>query len=224
MKLLFTKIEDKDYISALNILYRKLNAFEQQLVNQYKFDKCRAIEAISILLKKFVIEKIFNLKKYRIIKNNYGKPYIENYYDNYFNVSHSENHVVSAVSEVEIGVDIEFVKPFRDFIDIAKRFFSINEYTYLTSIKNEKEQIEVFYKIWTKKESFIKAIGQGVSLGLDKFDVPLNISDGNILNYMGSKWYFTEVKSFDRLFPAAICEKGKFTGNLNLEYIDITHL
>ena len=104
----------------------------------------------------------------------HGKPIIEQEgADLQFNVSHSRNlgligfHVGSP-----IGVDIESVKHSGDLEQVARRFFSANEVSSLLSLP-EKEQITGFYNCWTRKESFIKALGHGLSFPLDQFEVSL---------------------------------------------------
>nr|WP_237391871.1 4'-phosphopantetheinyl transferase superfamily protein [Paenibacillus dendrobii] len=86
----------------------------------------------------------------------------------HFNISHSGEWVVCALDSLPVGVDVEEIKeaPF----EISKRFFSREERTFLF---NEAEEVrnESFYYIWTLKESYIKAIGQGLSYGLESFTV-----------------------------------------------------
>ncbi|MEX0290249.1 MAG: 4'-phosphopantetheinyl transferase superfamily protein [Flavobacteriaceae bacterium] len=106
--------------------------------------------------------------------NKYGKPELEANPGLKFNVSHSEDIVILGFSKARlIGVDVERVKPFADLLKIAANYFSNSELDRLNLIPSE-EQPRAFYRCWTRKESFIKAIGDGLSFPLDKFSVTLD--------------------------------------------------
>ena len=108
--------------------------------------------------------------------NPYGKPFLRkrDISDSiYFNVSDSDDYVVYAFSRVgEIGIDIEKILPDFATQEVAKRFFSDHEVSALRSLP-EKDKIEAFFNCWTRKEAFIKAIGEGLSYPLKDFDVSL---------------------------------------------------
>lgn len=90
-----------------------------------------------------------------------------------FNASHSHELAVYAfVEDCEIGVDVEYVK--EDFAteDIARHFFSAYEVETLTGLP-EAERAVAFFRCWTRKEAYIKALGSGLSHPLDEFDVTL---------------------------------------------------
>lgn len=90
-----------------------------------------------------------------------------------FNASHSHELAVYAfVQEHEIGVDVEYVK--EDFAteDIGRHFFSADEVETLTGLP-AAERTAAFFRCWTRKEAYIKALGSGLSHPLDEFDVTL---------------------------------------------------
>lgn len=104
-------------------------------------------------------------------KNEFGKPYLE---DNpiYFNISHSGQWVVGAVSDCPVGIDVEEVKVAKSAkLDIAQRFFSEEEYRWLTSFNDEVLCQKMFYMLWSGKESYIKMIGEGLSIPLNEFEL-----------------------------------------------------
>jgi 4'-phosphopantetheinyl transferase len=88
-----------------------------------------------------------------------------------FNVSNAGDLALFAVTlRREIGVDLEQVKPMPDGLDIARRFFSAPENEVFAAVP-EAERDVVFFHCWTRKEAYIKAVGEGLSMPLDRFDV-----------------------------------------------------
>jgi 4'-phosphopantetheinyl transferase len=90
-----------------------------------------------------------------------------------FNVSHSGGHALLGFARGrKIGLDIEKIR--RDFgtSEIAERFFSEAERSALRDLPQEQKH-EAFFRCWTRKEAFIKALGEGLSHPLDQFDVSL---------------------------------------------------
>ena len=88
-----------------------------------------------------------------------------------FNLSHSSGLAVIAVSSGRaVGVDIEKVSPKPECLEIARRFFSEREYQALSAI-GESERQRAFFACWTRKEAFVKAIGDGLSYSLPEFSV-----------------------------------------------------
>ncbi|MBN3526938.1 4'-phosphopantetheinyl transferase family protein [Paenibacillus apiarius] len=94
----------------------------------------------------------------------HGKPYAASHPEFHYNVSHSGDWVVCAVADLPLGVDIEQIRPIE--LSIAERFFAASETEAILSLR-EPERLSMFYKIWTLKESFVKAEGTGLSVPLD---------------------------------------------------------
>ncbi len=90
-----------------------------------------------------------------------------------FNVAHSHNLALFAFCyDSVIGVDVEKIRPFPDAEQIAARFFSDHENKTFQTIP-AAQRYAVFFHGWTRKEAFIKALGEGLSYPLDQFDVTL---------------------------------------------------
>jgi len=108
--------------------------------------------------------------------NEFGKPSLspkQNNAELYFNLSHSKNFMsVGFVKNSMIGLDVELMKPLKDHLKIAKRFFSVSEFELLSSFPGEKI-LHGFYSCWTGKEAVIKLSGEGLSFPLKEFDVEL---------------------------------------------------
>jgi 4'-phosphopantetheinyl transferase len=104
--------------------------------------------------------------------NEYGKPALQGY-NLEFNLSHSGERALVAVSLARrVGVDVEHIRPDLELIKTADRFFSQNEVTELMALPPHQHQI-AFFNCWSRKEAYIKALGLGLSLPLDSFDVSL---------------------------------------------------
>ncbi len=113
-------------------------------------------------------------EKFSFRYNEYGKPMLaEDSKQLRFNVSHSGGIALYAVTcEREVGIDVEQIRPDFAETSIAKRFFSPAEVAEFCDL-GIHEKKEAFFCCWTRKEAFIKATGQGISFGLDNFDVTL---------------------------------------------------
>ena len=88
-----------------------------------------------------------------------------------FNVSHTDGLALLAfVRTRDIGVDVEKIKAATDAKKLAERFFSDRERSFLESLSGE-ELHAAFFRCWTRKEAYVKARGEGLSLPLHQFDV-----------------------------------------------------
>lgn len=91
-----------------------------------------------------------------------------------FNISHSTDLAVFAFTlDCEIGVDVELIRPIADMTSIAERFFCREESAELLSLPDHKRQ-RAFFLCWTRKEAYIKALGNGLSEPLDTFRVTVD--------------------------------------------------
>lgn len=90
-----------------------------------------------------------------------------------FNLSHSQDLVLYAVTcDREIGIDLEQVRQISEAEQIAESFFSAQEKAVFRALPPSKRQ-EAFFNCWTRKESFLKAIGDGLARPLKQIDVSL---------------------------------------------------
>jgi len=101
-----------------------------------------------------------------------GKPYLADNRELFFNVSHSAGTVAFISSEKgETGVDVEEVRD-RDCLNLARHFFSTGEIRALEREKTPEEMVELFFRIWTQKEAYLKGTGKGLPGGLKHYTVP----------------------------------------------------
>ena len=106
-----------------------------------------------------------------------GKPYLTadcNPLNLQFNLSHSENMAIVGISrDRPIGVDLEKIRPMENAEQLAERFFCASEYALLTQAIPE-ERDKLFFQLWTAKEAYLKATGEGISGGLNQIEIALN--------------------------------------------------
>jgi 4'-phosphopantetheinyl transferase len=90
-----------------------------------------------------------------------------------FNLSHSHGTALYAVTRGrEVGVDLEFIRGDLEAEQIAERYFSHREIVTLRALPTSLQKYG-FFLCWTRKEAYIKARGEGLSMPLDQFDVSL---------------------------------------------------
>jgi 4'-phosphopantetheinyl transferase len=97
-----------------------------------------------------------------------GKPHVDNLPGIHFNISHSGHYVVCAVAPVEIGIDVERVRKVN--LRVAERFFSDKEISDLMAC-DEEDRTHYFITLWTIKESYLKAVGRGLTQHLNSFTI-----------------------------------------------------
>lgn len=131
-----------------------------------------------------------------------------------FNVSHSGDMALLAFARGRtVGVDVEKVREDFDHEAIARRFFSEEEQRQLAALP-AAERHEGFFRCWTRKESFIKALGSGLSLPLDQFDVSLTPNERNALLATrpdateAARWLMQDLP-VDAEYVAALCVRGQ---------------
>lgn len=147
---------------------------ERTRADRFYFEVDRSRFTIGRALSRLLLGHCLGLPFDRLAfgKSGHGKPYLQGESGINFNVSHSGEVVLLALARGrELGVDVERIRPDMVTADIAERFFSEHECQELASVADGKERHEAFFACWTRKEAYIKAIGDGLSLPLHQFDV-----------------------------------------------------
>ena len=101
-----------------------------------------------------------------------GKPYLAGDGVPFFSLSHSGKLTLIGVSSIELGLDCEKVRHLESYREIAQKHFSEHEFAGLDGLA-ESDRLLAFYRCWTRKEAYIKALGEGLTMGLDTFDVSI---------------------------------------------------
>jgi 4'-phosphopantetheinyl transferase len=150
-----------------------LTESEINKINNYKTQLLRNRQIVSKAILKKTISEYLNIDILEIeySLNKYGKPFLNkslNHSSLNFNISHSENIGIFAFSLDDIGIDVEKIKEISNLGEVKEITLTDFEQKWYNNLDKEV-QTEIFYKVWTIKEAFLKAIGKGFSFS------PLNI-------------------------------------------------
>jgi 4'-phosphopantetheinyl transferase len=156
-----------------------------------------AHKLLAVCLKNKGIEYNSSVK---IIKGTLGKPSLAEHPDIHYNLSHADGITGCYIGKNECGIDVEGVRAYRP--KVMKRAFSETE-TALVENAPEAERDMIFFRLWTLKESYAKAIGIGVSYPLNT--VEFSFRDNEIITNV--KGYSFRQYIIDNSYVAAICEK-----------------
>ena len=148
----------------------------------------------------------------------HGKPVLANNHqcaDITFNVSHSNDLALIAISQKHhLGIDIEKINHESKHDQLITRFFSNAEQTEFQSIA-KTNKARAFCACWTRKEAFIKAIGDGVSYGLDKFDVTVdpenNTPEIYLHNPSGDTWSAVNLPINDEYMACLVSDRDSLS-------------
>ncbi len=154
--------------------YDKIYKEKKEKIAKYKnnITKVRSIIGEIILSELLTKNKLsYNDLKYNI--NEYGKPYIKNK-NLFFNISHSFDYVVVAISNNEIGIDIEKVR--KTSLNIINKIATKKEKKYILSTPNKIN--ERIFKIFTLKEAYFKMLGKDLKKLLE---IEFIINNNNVV-------------------------------------------
>lgn len=134
-------------------------------------------------------------------RNGQGKPFLKNGGGLEFNVSHSRDRLLIAVTQKRaVGIDIEFRRSGVHMAAIAERWFSPAERTFF---KTADDPEQVFFDIWAKKEACVKALGTGIFKELGSFTVPCGKTTGQPVFSEDRAWVFQSL-AIDPTYAAAL--------------------
>lgn len=162
--------------SHVHALLKTLTSDEVEKAQRFRFsrDRRRFIVARGVL--RAILSKYLGLEpgRLRFCRNPYGKPFLAGEHGEselHFNLAHSDCMALYALAlRRNVGVDLERVRSNFSHEPIAAGFFSKWESTILGALPKGK-QSEAFFNCWTRKEAYVKAKGEGLSIPLDEFEV-----------------------------------------------------
>lgn len=157
-------------------LFDTLSPDECLRANRYYFRRDSDDFVVARGVLRNVISRYLNIsaREIRFSHNRYGKLRLRSCDTPLcFNVSHANGMALYAVGHARaVGVDIEYVRQDRLNDEIARRFFSVDEVAALRTLPSDL-RTTAFFNCWTRKEAYIKALGEGLSHPLDSFTVSI---------------------------------------------------
>lgn len=152
-----------------------LSADEADQAAGYRFESDRNRFILRRGLLRLILSGLSGVSPRRLVfkRLSAGKPVLEGPGDLEFNASDTRGMgLIGAARGAPLGIDVERIRLDQDHLRVAERFFSAAERRALQSLPQDR-QGEAFFLAWTRKEAYIKALGGGLSLPLDQFDVAL---------------------------------------------------
>lgn len=133
-------------------------------------------------LLQLMLEREYGISEYSIGRTSHGKPYLESHPHIKINLSHCKGMAVCAAGDVTLGVDCEGIRKLRE--GVVRRVCTPAE----TDMLRESQSPDLtFTRLWTLKESFVKAVGRGVSYPMKKAEF-LFEGDSIITNIKGASF------------------------------------
>lgn len=181
-------------------LGRSLSLQEQARAKRYRFDLHRRRFIIGRGALRYLLSDVIgcDASELTLVAQPAGKPAI--CAGPAFNVSHSEQHLLIGIAaEGRLGVDIEVRREHDDAMALARCHFCAEEIAALEAFPPEQLSA-AFLRIWTRKESLLKALGVGLSQSLDGISVDAGTGQGNCLRRSGIDQidpHLWSVQSFD---------------------------
>ncbi|WP_028403112.1 4'-phosphopantetheinyl transferase family protein [Ectobacillus panaciterrae] len=218
------EINLSEWILDLDILDKEERiTYERYLVDQKKIE----FYSGRLLLKK-ILGQMLEIQPKRVVfeKNQFGKLYLHPKYVNemkkgpiFFNLSHSKRIVTCVISSFdEAGIDVESIT--KNPLDVMPVVFVPQEQMLVEAEESFVKKVEAFYRVWTRKEAVMKAIGKGFSLPPLSFAVPVHgerIMDENYL-------YYTFHPMDGEMISIAVRRTDKIEINFKCKEITFSHL
>jgi 4'-phosphopantetheinyl transferase len=195
-------ISDPQLLEAYRAL---LTPEEVQRAQRFVFDRHRDQYLITRALVRTTLSRYADVepRDWEFQQDRYGKPHVAGpvTLPLAFNLSHTDGLVICGVAAVSmLGVDVERIDRATEALSIARRFFARPEVEYLASA-NEPDRRATFFQIWTLKEAYIKARGEGLSIPLADFafqfrsNEPVSIRFLKSLEDDAQRWQFFQLEA-----------------------------
>ena len=163
----------------------RVKIFEKPLIYaeffSFKLTKKQQHEISHKLLDDMLYEN-YGIKNPKFEYGEYGKPFLAEYKNIFFSISHCNKAVCVAISEKNIGTDIEIIRKYSE--SVVRRVFTEKE---ASELEKTAEKDKFFFQIWTLKESIIKFDGRGISYGMKNIEINLKNKEINPYFNFGQK-------------------------------------
>lgn len=168
-----------DFIKDIASFYGLLSTDEQERTQKFAFEKDTNQYTLARGILRVLLGHYINVAPQSITfsYHTHGKPYLKDFPEIQFNISHSNEMVILALNyDALLGIDIECLERKVDVDGVAKGFFNDKEYSRLLNLHGIAKKRLFFYQ-WTAKEAFVKATGRGLSFDLKDIEIVLNTKE-----------------------------------------------
>ncbi len=208
------------YANRINNYLKIMSPEEISRAERFQFDQDKNRYIVGRGLLRIILSCYLNISPdgLEFCYNRYGKPDLSAICNNQnlqFNVSHSNNIIIYGITiNRDIGIDIEHIQYINDADGIIQRFCSDSEKVQYHRVPENTKQL-AFFLCWTRKEAFIKALGDGLTRPLDEFTVSLIPGlPVKLLSVKGGekeaeKWSLQEITLNKDDYVAAVAVKGR---------------
>ena len=190
------KMIQEDQDTPIEDLLKRIDPARREAVMRYKSENVKRLSIAAGLLLAEAVKKELALEpdEIEVVEREDGKPYIKGHRDFHYNLSHSGEMAVIAYGDESLGIDVEQVKFKMHDEAVAKRFFAEQEAEYIMGDGvYDEAAAERFFRVWTRKESYLKKLGFGLKKELKSFDVadPTTVEDCGFAEYMDGEYIVT---------------------------------
>ena len=198
-------------------LYRRLYEGAPQprrdKIDRFRFPKDKRLSLGAWALLDYALREA-GVSERTLEYNENGKPRLARRSDIHFNLSHSGTRVMCAVSDSEIGCDVEQMT--ASVPDIAGSCFCPEECAAIERCRDEESRRAMFFRYWTLKESFCKAVGLGLALPLSSFCITIRGGDITVRQNADKRQFFFRSFPHDGEYQYAVCSAEKQLGSIQL--------
>lgn len=187
-------LEQMDDLTFRKLLTNIPDERQESIKKFAKSDDAKRVLLADVLIISVIASELkVRRKTIEFTSNKYGKPFLKGNSRLHFNVSHSGDWVVCVIDDEPVGIDIEKIRPIE--FESLEQFFSDEEYKMLIAKNPEKRQL-FFFDLWTLKESYIKAVGKGLSIPVKSVTINF-LKTGEIAVKLGNKITNWTIKQYD---------------------------
>ncbi len=162
---------------ALECFTSTLDSTESLRMSRFVYEHLRVRFAQAHGLLRLLLSRYADCSPRELVfsQGTHGKPSLVNAKGLSFSLSHSGDGVAIAIArDIDIGIDIEEIKPIEDRDGLVERFFSPDEFSCYKHLPPSMQE-SAFFRLWTRKEAFVKGLGLGLSHPLDSFSVGVDV-------------------------------------------------
>ena len=206
MQLFAIELDLENKIADIDILINCLSEEKQKRIRKFlKYEDVIRSLAGDIFIRSIILSKFSSISNndIKFLTNEYGKPFVMKMEFINFNISHSGKWVVCAIDNNIVGVDVEEIANIN--LDMTKNIFKESEYNKLDNMG--KEKLQYFYELWTLKESYVKAVGKGLSIAFNSFEIRDNEVDLITVDSEIGQFYFKKY-DIDRNYKMSVCSSS----------------